>query len=189
MAKRPPSGPEWMPTFLAALAETRIVLRAVEAAGVTGNAAYYQRRTRRDFADAWDAVLRPEPSPESAVPEPVPQETATRPSGWKTSFFEALAETSDVIASAARVNVPVRTINKLKRDDAAFAAKWLAALHEGYDHLEMELLGYLRNPAGRRKMDEQAVRESIDAFLEGLRQRRLANEAILTETEAPDEAG
>jgi hypothetical protein len=29
--------------------------------------------------------------------------------------------------------------------------------------------------------DEQAVLESIDAFLEGMRERRLANEAILLE--------
>jgi hypothetical protein len=34
--------------------------------------------------------------------------------------------------------------------------------------------------------DEQAVRDSIDAFLEGMRQRRLANEAILLETVPAD---
>jgi hypothetical protein len=78
-------------------------------------------------------------------------------------------------------------------------------LREGYDNLEIELLGYLRNPDPARKMDvaaavrllaahraavereralegeedEQAVLDSIDAFLEGMRERRIANEAAL----------
>ena len=78
----------------------------------------------------------------------------------------------------------------------------------------MELLGYLRAPQPGRKMDvaaalrllgahretverrralaededEQAVLDSIDAFLEDMRQRRLANEAILIEAESGDGA-
>ena len=133
---------------------------------------------------------------------------------WVPAFLEALAETSNVTASADRVNVPTRTVYKLRREDADFAARWLAALHEGYDNLEMELLGYLRAPQPGRKMDvaaalrllaahretverrralaededEQAVLDSIDAFLEDMRQRRLANEAILIEAESGDGA-
>jgi hypothetical protein len=108
--------------------------------------------------------------------------------------------------------VPLRTVYKTRRDDAGFAAKWRAALHEGYDNLEMDLLGHLRAPNPARKMDvasslrlliahretvareralredddEQAVLDSIDAFIEDMRQRRLANSTILLESEAAD---
>jgi hypothetical protein len=135
--------------------------------------------------------------------------------GWKRVFLEALAETSNVTLAAERANVPTRTVYKARRTDPAFAEKWLTALREGYDNLEIELLGYLRDPAPGRKMDvavalrllaahretverrralmaendEQAVRASLIAFLEGMRQRRLANEAILSEAENDNDAG
>ena len=108
--------------------------------------------------------------------------------------------------------MPARTVYQHRRDDPAFAAKWLVALREGYDNLEIELLGYLRAPGLKRKMDvasalrllaahretvareralaeeenEQAVLESIDAFIEEIRQRRAANAAILIETAGDD---
>jgi hypothetical protein len=111
--------------------------------------------------------------------------------------------------------VPALRAYRLRRDDPAFAARWLAALHEGYDHLELELLCYLRDPAPGRKMDvpgavriltlhreaverrramengrdDKAVFASIDAFLEGMRERRLANEAIVLEMKRDDDAG
>jgi hypothetical protein len=126
---------------------------------------------------------------------------------WRKTFIEALAETSNVSAAAARANVPTRTAYKLRREDRDFAAKWLAALHEGYDNLELEVLRHLRNPDSGRKMDvtaalrllaahrdtverhralteeedEQATVEALDAFFEGLKQRRLANERLLAE--------
>ena len=37
-------------------------------------------------------------------------------------------------------------------------------------------------------VDEQAMLESLDSFLEGMRQRRFANEAILLEAEKRDGA-
>ena len=199
--------PAWMPTFLAVLAETRIVARAVEAAGITNNAAYHQRRTRRHIAEAWDAALKAKTLDSAA--EPGPEIPPARSWGWRIRFLEALAETSNVSASAIRANVPNRAVYKLRREDPAFAAKWRAALLEGYDHLEMDLLGYLRDPDPARKMDvtaalrlltahretvareralqedddEQAVLDSIDRFIEDMRQRRAANEAILIEAE------
>ena len=201
-------GPKWIPAFLSALAETGKVGQAMTAAGISPRSAYFQRNTNERFAAAWRAALAPgAPTP---VLTPVqPEAAAPRNAGWKTEFFEALAETSNVTASAARVDVPLTTIYKLKRTDGAFGAKWLAALHEGYDHLEMELLAYLRDREPQRKMDvtgalrllaahretverrrlmneeedEQAIFESIDAFLEGMRERRLANEAIRLETD------
>ncbi|MBO9518041.1 MAG: hypothetical protein J7493_08235 [Porphyrobacter sp.] len=131
---------------------------------------------------------------------------------WRIRFLELLAETSNVAASAERAQVPTSTVYKLRREDPDFAARWLRALHEGYDNLEMELLGYLRDPQPGRKMDvssalrllaahretvarerrlsedddEQAVLDSIDTFIEEMRQRRAANTAILIEADVTD---
>lgn len=211
MARRKTADPEWIPTFLAALAETRMVTQAAAAAGITGNAAYYQRRAKLHIAKAWDAALAPKAPEVMAVA--ITEAPPLRKAGWRTCFLEALAETSNVAASAKRANVPVRTVHKLRRTDAEFANKWRAALLEGYDHLEMELLGYLRDPDPKRKMDvaaalrllaahrqtvereralredddEQAVLDSIDRFLDDMIERRAANAATLAETEADDD--
>ena len=197
----------WEQAFLAALAKGQSVRKAAKAAGVAASTAYWHRNHSERFACAWRQACAT-----AGKGEPKPVNGALRSPHWRKAFLEALAETSNVTASAARVNVPARTVYKLRREDADFAARWLAALHEGYDNLEMELLGYLREPEPQRKMDvaaalrllaahrdtverrralmeeddEQAVRASIDAFLEGMRQRRLANEAILIEAEARD---
>ena len=208
-------GPKWIPAFLTALAETGKVGQAIEAAGISPNSAYFQRNNNQRFAAAWQEALTPG-APPPAVTAAEPERAPARNAGWRTAFFEALAETSNVSASAARVNVPLNRIYKLKRSDGAFGAKWLAALHEGYEHLELELLAYLRDPQPKRKMDvagalrllaahretverrrammdeddadEQAMLESLDSFLEGMRQRRFANEAILLEAEKRDGA-
>jgi hypothetical protein len=197
-------GPAWIPKFLATLAETGVIKEALEAAGIAPNSAYHQRKKNALFAAAWEAALMPAP----AVAPPEADAVAARKGNWKTCFLEALAETSSVTVAAGRANVPAKTVYKLRRQDPEFAAKWLAALHEGYDHLEMELLCYLRDPAPRRKMDvaaalrllaahrdmverrralddeedEQAVLESIDRFIDEMRVRRDANNAILIET-------
>lgn len=205
MAARRNADPSaWMPTFLATLREAT-VKRAAEIAGIGPALAYYYRSRDPAFAAKWQAALAE--APDSPV---VPQRTA----GWRTAFLDALIETSNVAASAMRAGVPLRTAYKTRRDDAGFAARWRAALHEGYDNLEFELLGHLRDPAPTRKMDvtaalrllvahretvareralredddEQAVLESIDRFIDDMRQRRMANNAILIETERDDGA-
>lgn len=113
----------------------------------------------------------------------------------------ALAETSNVTASAARARVSTALVYKDRREEREFANKLRAALREGYDNLEIELLGHLRDPQPERKMDvaaavrllaahratvereralaeeedEQAVLASIDRFIDGIRDRRAAN--------------
>jgi hypothetical protein len=202
MTANAPACLSWERDFLAGLRKGRSIAEAAAAAGIAPGTAYSFRRSNARFAAAWEAAY--------AAGGRTPRgQRFTRVLQWKRAFLEALAETSNVSASAARVNVPTRTVYRLKREDGEFAAKWLAALHEGYDNLEMELLGYLRDPASSRKMDvtaalrllaahrqtversralmeeddEQAVLDSIDAFLEDMRQRRLANAAILVEAE------
>jgi len=201
-------GPAWVPAYLAALAETGQVKQAMAVAGVSKCAVYHQRKTNLLFAEAWQARLPPRRSARRVASQPAAGRM--RNSGWRARFLAALAETSNVRTAAARSNVPPGTVYRLKRDDPAFAAGWAAALREGYDHLEMELLGYLRDPQPERKMDvvaalrllaahretverqrvlseeedEQATIESLDAFIEQMRQRRLANSAILLEAQS-----
>lgn len=207
------SGPKWIPRFLATLAATKRVGKAIEAAGVTSNAIYAQRRRNRLFADAWRAALAEEMPAAAQSADTPPQPLPARNAGWRVPFIEALAETSNVAASARHANVPVETVYKTRRKERAFAARWLAALSEGYDNLEMELLGHLRDPAPERKMDvtaalrllaahretverrralddeedEQAVLESIDRFIDEMRVRRAANNAILIEARTDDD--
>lgn len=59
-------------------------------------------------------------------------------------FIARLAESSHVGAAAAEAGLTTATIYRLRREDADFARSWFAALAEGYDNLEMELLGQLR---------------------------------------------
>lgn len=212
MTERVPQGFAWAERFLEALAALGKVTAAAEAAGVSPGTVYYLRNRNPTFAAGWQQALRPS---EGKVPAPevgegiVPAEPASiavpLDPGWRLRFLEALAETSNVRASAARAGIPVRTAYKTRRADPAFAARWRKALHEGYDHLEMELLGYLRDPQAGPKMDvasalrllaahrdavareraledeedEQEVLDSIDRFIDQMRERRLANEAIL----------
>ncbi|WP_435418943.1 hypothetical protein WAB17_05140 [Parerythrobacter aurantius] len=127
---------------------------------------------------------------------------------WRTYFLQELAATSNVTRSAESAGVSPSRAYKARREHGDFAAAWRAALAEGYEHLEMEVLAYLRGTLTDRKLDvanalrlltahrktvaetralaededEEAVLESLDAFIEDMRQRRLANEALLAET-------
>ena len=201
-------GPKWISTFIDALRATGKPGKAIKTCGASASSVYTQRKTNLRFAEAWDAVRPPKPPR-----KPEASGARTRSVGWRNAFLEALAVTSNITASAVRANVPLRTVYKVRRADEAFAAGWQVALHEGYDSLEMELLGYLRDPQPKRKMDvaaalrllaahrqaverqrslaaeqdEDAVLESIDRFIEDMRQRRFANDAILVETQVHDD--
>jgi hypothetical protein len=134
---------------------------------------------------------------------------------WRTYFLQALAETSNVTLSAKRAEISPSRAYKARREDAAFKAAWNAALLEGYEHLEMEVLGHLRTPDPARKFDvagairaiglhretiaaerartdgrdEQAVLDSIDAMIDQMRERRAANAAVMAETAGTETAG
>jgi hypothetical protein len=140
---------------------------------------------------------------------------ARRPNAqWRRTFLDALAETSNVRAAARAARIPVGRAYKTRRGEPEFRTQWYDALLEGYEHLEMETLHRLRmgtskddpkfdiaaalrllalhretvarERAFKDDEDEQAVLDSIDAFIEDMRQRRAANAAILL---APDEDG
>jgi len=172
-------GPAWISAFLAELMQSRLVGRAIMAAGVSPGSIYAQKRRNQLFADAWSAALSGELA---EVPKSAGQLTvvAAQNGGWQAGFLEKLAETSNISASALAENVPLSTVYRMRSRNPAFAAKWRAALVEGYINLEMELLGYLRDPAPGHKMDvanalrllsahkdtisqEQAVRSNVSA--------------------------
>lgn len=80
----------------------------------------------------------------------------TTPASWSRPFLAELAATCNVAAAARKAGVPTTTVYDARRNDAAFARKWQAALSEGYDNLELELLhrlrsGELKPPPTRKK--------------------------------------
>lgn len=185
-------GPAWIPGFLAALAETGKAVDAIKAANAAQSTIYSQRRKNRRFAQAWAEVLTMRAAADGKGAAPG---GAGRKANWQRIFFDTLAETSNVTKAAEAANTPTQHIYKLRREDGRFAARWLVALAEGYSNLEMELLGYLRDPKPKRKMDvanalrllaahrktvaqiraleededEQAVLDSIDAMIDAMR--------------------
>ncbi|WP_427964191.1 hypothetical protein [Altererythrobacter sp.] len=121
---------------------------------------------------------------------------------WRGLFLDCLAETSNVSEAAKRAGINPSRAYKVRREEEDFARQWHAALVEGYQHLELELLARLRagepkdgpkhdngaalrllalhrdtmaqEHAQRRNMDAARARAIIDAKLEELRQRVLA---------------
>jgi hypothetical protein len=63
---------------------------------------------------------------------------------WRTLFLDTLVETSNVSEAARRAKVSPSRVYKVRREEPEFARQWLAALWEGYTHLEMEVLRRLR---------------------------------------------
>ena len=63
---------------------------------------------------------------------------------WRGLFLDLLAETSNVSDSARRAGINPSRAYKVRREEPEFARQWLAALAEGYAHLEMEVLRRLR---------------------------------------------
>ncbi|QWC56936.1 hypothetical protein F7D01_07355 [Erythrobacter sp. 3-20A1M] len=137
----------WEEPFLAALRRGGSVAEAFREAGVERSTAYHRRRHDARLARAWDAAR------EAGQRKALRGQTAPPPPHWRAAFLEELAHSSSVSASARAANVPVATAYKKRRDDPAFARKWRAALHEGYEHLEMEVLAHLRGNLPDRRID------------------------------------
>lgn len=64
---------------------------------------------------------------------------------WAKPFLAALAETSNVKRAAKEAGLNnTAQVYEARRTNRAFARDWQTALAEGYDNLEIELLGRLR---------------------------------------------
>jgi hypothetical protein len=129
---------------------------------------------------------------------------------WRRLFLDHLAESSNVTASARKAGISVSRAYKVRREEVDFARQWLAALAEGYLHLELEVVRRLREGdfkvgedgkfdfanairllAAHRDSAERAasqvrdvsaaeVRASIDRKIEDIR-RRIAREKAAAE--------
>ena len=75
------------------------------------------------------------------------------PDKWKKEFLATLAEVSNVTAAAAKAGITPRHVYKVRREDPEFARKWLVALCEGYDNLELDLLRRARSGASEADKD------------------------------------
>lgn len=132
--------PEWAARFLAALREGRGTAAAARKAGVAPSTPYHRRSKVPAFRAAWDAIAK--------VDGRKARHTGPRRARGAAKvdrFIAELAETSNVSAAAAVADLSVSKVYKLRRSDPEFARRWYAALAEGYDNLEMELLGRLRS--------------------------------------------
>lgn len=125
---------------------------------------------------------------------------------WRAEFLAALAETSNVTKACEAAGVHPSRPYKVKRLEPAFARDWNAALMEGYDALEIDVLHRLRfgeardgdrkfdngaalrllaqhresvvrERAMRENEDVEAVRASIDSKLAALKAQVLARKA------------
>ena len=135
-------GPAWAARFLEALKDGNGVRAAAREAGVTGSTPYDRRRKNQAFRDAWDAI---QPVDGRQAKARTARPIAPRDAQRIEQFLHELAETSNVAAAAAVAGLPVNRIYRLRRTDPDFARQWYAALAEGYDNLEMELLHHLRS--------------------------------------------
>lgn len=123
---------------------------------------------------------------------------------WRAVFLSTLAETSNVTRAAEKAGVTAARAYYIRRCEPEFERAWFAALCEGYDHLEMEVLRRLRDcdfatgTGGRydfgaalrilaahrssighhraemRNEDEEAILASIDSTLDRILKREEA---------------
>ena len=196
---RPPLA--WEGPFLAALKLGEKVKPAARCASISHVRAYAHRKANARFAAEWDEAIAAWKAQKA------------RRGHWRELFLESLAETSNVTAAATAAGATTSFAYRVRRSDPAFAAQWRVALREGYDNLEFELLGHLRDPQAERKMDVaaavrllaahratverqraldeeedvEAVRASIDRFIDAIRVNRAANTAILIEAKTGDD--
>lgn len=219
MTRRKSSTPPWETPFLDAIRAGQTAVSAATQAGIARSTPYARRMYSRSFEKKWQAAQAAASTKALAARPNSARKPGTRPAApgqrrkWQKPFLVALAETSNVSCAALRAGTKPHQAYALRRTDARFAALWMDALMEGYAHLEMEVLGYLREPEPDRKMDvtaalrllaahrdtvarqralqdeedEDAVLESLDQWIEDMKQRRLANEAIIEAANA--EAG
>ena len=176
------TAPVWVARFLDALRDGKGVRAACRAAGVTSSTPYHRRDSDAAFRAEWDAI-----QPIDARKAHRKGPAAPRDAAKIARFLEELAITSNVAAAAAVADLPTSKVYALRRTDPEFARAWYAALAEGYDNLEMELLAHLRGreiggaAEPTRKFDTATALRCLTAHRESVARERgrrtLAEEA------------
>lgn len=163
--------PAWVAGFLAALRKGSPIEAAARAAGVSKGTAYNRRKNHAGFRAAWDATGS------GKAPSAPPASRGLRRIGLKKIdyFLDALAESSNVTAAAEAAGIDARAVYRLRRDEPEFARRWYAALAEGYDNLEMQMLEHLRSgeearasTAAGRKFDPATALRCLTAHRESV---------------------
>lgn len=93
----------------------------------------------------------------------------------KADFFDHLAGTCNVKASAAAIGVNLASVYALRRHDPAFLAEWDKALDHGYQLLETMLVGHALMGAGGQQIDDGLPafgKVEVDAALRLMAARR-----------------
>lgn len=134
--------PLWVTPFLQSLRDGMRVDAASETLGISSSTAYRRRDLDAGFRTAWDAIRKV-----GARATPTGR-NSHRDKRRIERFLAELAATSNVAAAAVAADLSVSNVYRLRRTDPDFARRWYAALSEGYDNLEMELLQHLRGPGG-----------------------------------------
>lgn len=158
-------------------------------------------------AGASKRSLKPKRKPKATA-----RARAKRSKAWRDRFLATLAETSNVTAACTAAGIASSDAYKLRRNDSGFQAAWRSALLEGYDNLELETLGRLREGelrsderkfdianalrllkahaeavaaerARREDCDEQDLLDSLDRKIEAMRRRAAAGVAMLAESD------
>ncbi len=132
--------PQWVVPFLSALRKGKCVDAACREAGVASSTPYHRRKTNDAFRAAWDAITVLDGRKTGKTGPQAPRGMAKI-----DRFIEELAQSSNVAAAAAVSGLSTGQVYTLRRTDPDFAARWYAALAEGYDNLEMDLLARLRD--------------------------------------------
>jgi hypothetical protein len=165
--------------FIASLAECGIVTQAARSIGASMEALYKLRNWpgAEEFRAAWDAavdrgVARLE---DCALARAIEGEERMVVSGGKCLGFET------------RFNEALVMFFLRARRGERYAPDWRALKpgHPVYERIAAEALVRYR---AEEEEDEEEVLNSIDQFLEGMRQRRLANEALFAERAAREGA-
>nr|WP_166175129.1 hypothetical protein [Altererythrobacter segetis] len=177
-ARRNSIGPARQRAFVASLAECGIVTQAARSIGASMEALYKlrQRPGAEEFRAAWDAaidrgVMRLE---DSALARAIEGEERMVVSGGKVMGYET------------RFNEALVMFFLRNRRGERYAPDWRALKpgHPVYERIAAEAVARYR---AEEEESEEEVLESIDRFLEGMRQRRLANEALFAEMAAEEE--
>ena len=82
----------------------------------------------------------------------------------ETVFWEELALTSNIQASAQKVKLAVSTVYYWQSNDPAFAAAMMQALEQGYTALEMDMLARMREGVERRIYYHGELKETVRDF-------------------------
>lgn len=165
------SVPAWTEPFLNALRAGKMVKMSAAEAGIYPSSAQQYRKRNKWFDDAWTKAVRKPKSKRTSTLSPA---RAIRPARWREPFLKALARTSNVSTAAEEADVPVSTTYALKRTNPDFAVRWRAALFEGYEQLELEVLAYLRGTLTDRKIDVANAIRQLAAHRKTVAEMRIA---------------